>query len=82
MTLKDWLLELRSGDGFEAWFDDAAGQRSNDCYDMWADAHTDAEVAYEVWRTTGGGDAYSAYRAAADREDAAQAAFARGAVRT
>ena len=45
--------------------------------DAWRDAHDDAGAAYRRWvgeRTPG---AYAAYRAAQDREDAAQDALAR-----
>jgi hypothetical protein len=41
-------------------------------YDAWSDAHEDAEHAYLRWRAAGTGEAYTAYRAAQDREDAAQ----------
>ena len=45
-------------------------------YDAWSDAHEDAEAAWRTWRFGGGREAYLAYRAAADREDAAQDALA------
>ncbi len=41
-------------------------------YDAWSDAHEEAELAFGVWQRTGGCAAYCAYRAAQDREDAAQ----------
>jgi hypothetical protein len=41
-------------------------------YDAWSDAHEEAEEALRLWRLLGGADAYVAYRAAQDREDAAQ----------
>jgi hypothetical protein len=41
-------------------------------YDAWNDAHEDAEAAYVCWRSTGTAEAYWTYRAAQDREDAAQ----------
>ena len=41
-------------------------------YDAWSDAHEDAEAALVQWRVSGGAEAYAAYRAAQDREDAAQ----------
>ena len=47
-------------------------------YDAWSDAHAEAEGAWRTWRSDGGRDAYAAYRAAADREDAAQDAVAAG----
>lgn len=45
-------------------------------YDAWNDAHEEAEAAWRTWRFGGGREAYLAYRAAADREDAAQDALA------
>ena len=50
----------------------------NALYDAWSDAHEEAEDAYRQWRTRGGGPLYSLYRAAQDREDAAQDALAEG----
>ena len=44
-------------------------------YDAWNDAHEEAEQALAAWRRSGGADAYAAYRAAQDREDAAQDAL-------
>ena len=41
-------------------------------YTAWSDAHEEAEEAYREWRLRGGRAYYSAYRAAQDREDAAQ----------
>jgi hypothetical protein len=49
---------------------------------VWRDAHAHARLAYEHWRSSPGGDAYAAYRAAQDRADAAQSALSRKAVRT
>ena len=46
-------------------------------YDAWCDAHDEAEHALRSWRAGGGADAYAAYRAAQDREDAAQDALFR-----
>ena len=40
--------------------------------DAWADAREDAAAAYSTWRRLGTAEAYAAYRAAQDREDAAQ----------
>jgi hypothetical protein len=45
-------------------------------YGAWSDAHEEAEDAYLAWRAAGTADAYSIYRAAQDREDAAQDALA------
>jgi hypothetical protein len=41
-------------------------------YDLWSDAHEEAEEAYRAWRLTSSSEAYAVYRAAQDREDAAQ----------
>ncbi|MET0687156.1 MAG: hypothetical protein ABW060_17680 [Solirubrobacteraceae bacterium] len=41
-------------------------------YDAWSDAHEEAEAAYGTWRITQAGEDYAVYRAAQDREDAAQ----------
>ncbi len=46
-------------------------------YDAWNDAHDEAEDALRRWWADGGADAYAAYRAAQDREDAAQDALFR-----
>ncbi len=48
----------------------------NALYDAWSDAHQEAEGAWRTWRSGGGREAYATYRAAADREDAAQDAVA------
>jgi hypothetical protein len=45
-------------------------------YGAWSDAHEEAEDAYVAWRVAGTADAYWIYRAAQDREDAAQDALA------
>jgi hypothetical protein len=45
-------------------------------YGAWSDAHEEAEEAYREWRIHGGRGRYSAYRAAQDREDAAQDSLA------
>ena len=41
-------------------------------YDAWSDAHEEAEEALLQWRASGSAEGYAAYRAAQDREDAAQ----------
>ena len=51
------------------------GPAFNAVYDAWSDAHEEAEHAYVAWRSSGGADAYALYRAAQDREDAAQDAL-------
>ena len=50
----------------------------NALYGAWNDAHEEAEHAYWEWRLRGDAASYAAYRAAADREDAAQDALAGG----
>jgi hypothetical protein len=52
------------------------GPAFNAVYDAWSDAHEEAEAAYIAWRKSGDRDDYSVYRAAQDREDAAQDALA------
>jgi hypothetical protein len=47
----------------------------NEAYMAWSDAHVEAEDAYHAWRRGGGEPAYLVYRAAQDREDAAQDAL-------
>ena len=54
----------------------ARGAEWNALYDAWSDAHEEAESAWRTWRSGGGREAYLTYRAAADREDAAQDAVA------
>ena len=44
--------------------------------DAWRDAHEDAAAALGAWRRERTAAAYAAYRAAQDREDAAQDALA------
>jgi hypothetical protein len=41
-------------------------------YDVWIDARDEARDAYSTWRTAPTAAAYAVYRAAQDREDAAQ----------
>jgi hypothetical protein len=53
------------------------GPAFNAVYDAWSDAHEEAEHAYGLWSRTGTSDEYAVYRAAQDREDAAQDALAR-----
>jgi hypothetical protein len=52
------------------------GRAWNAHYDAWSDAHEEAEDAYWRWKGQGGPRLYAAYRAAQDREDAAQDALA------
>lgn len=41
-------------------------------YDAWGDARDEAQDAYRRWRAAPTADSYAVYRAAQDREDAAQ----------
>ena len=41
-------------------------------FDLWIDARDDARAAYRRWRAAPDADSYAVYRAAQDREDAAQ----------
>ncbi len=41
-------------------------------FDAWADAHEETAAAYAAWLGGQTADAYAVYRAAQDREDAAQ----------
>jgi len=41
-------------------------------YDAWSDAREDTWAAYRGWRISRTRESYAAYRAAQDREDAAQ----------
>ena len=41
-------------------------------HDAWSDAHEEAEAAYLAWRVLPTAEGYAVYRAAQDREDAAQ----------
>ena len=52
------------------------GPEWNELYGVWSDAHEDAEEAFHTWRLSGGAEEYTLYRAAQDREDAAQDALA------
>jgi hypothetical protein len=45
--------------------------------DAWRDAREEAAQAFACWRAAPGGPGYIAYRAAQDREDAAQDALER-----
>ena len=49
--------------------------------DAWSDAREDAAEAYRAWQYLRTAPAYAAYRAAQDREDAAQDALAASATR-
>ena len=51
------------------------GPTFNAVFDAWSDAHEEAQDAYRVWLATKNADDYAVYRAAQDREDAAQDAL-------
>ncbi len=53
-----------------------AGPAFDAVYDAWSDAREEAEDAYGAWLRSGDRGAYAVYRAAQDREDAAQDALA------
>ena len=46
-------------------------------YDAWSDARDETRIAYRRWAAGPAAESYAAYRAAQDREDAAQASLAR-----
>jgi hypothetical protein len=52
------------------------GERCSAARDVWHEAHQESLEAYRRWRPGGSRLAYAAYRAAQDREDAAQDALA------
>ena len=55
----------------------AAHERDRDeLYVLWSVARAEANIAYDAWRAAPGADAYTSYRAAEDRADAAQDALA------
>ena len=56
------------------------GPSWNALYDAWSDAHEEAEEAFRFWTLRGGAEQYALYRAAQDREDAAQDALAAASV--
>jgi hypothetical protein len=51
------------------------GPAFNAVFDAWSDAREEARDAYAVWLVTRSSDDYAVYRAAQDREDAAQDAL-------
>lgn len=53
-----------------------ATQRHDELYTIWSAARAEANIAYEAWCDVPGQDAYSVYRAAEDRADAAEQALA------
>ena len=53
-----------------------ASQRHDELFTIWSAARAEANLAYEAWCDLPGADAYSVYRAAEDRADAAEQALA------
>jgi hypothetical protein len=53
-----------------------ATQRHDELFTIWSAARAEANLAYEAWCDVPGVDAYSVYRAAEDRADAAEQALA------
>ena len=51
-------------------------ERSSVEHSAWSEAHEEAAGAYRAWHSQRTREAYAAYRAAQDREDAAQDALA------
>jgi hypothetical protein len=51
--------------------------RSCAAYDAWSDARDETLFAYGRWAAAPAAESYAAYRAAQDREDAAQDSLAR-----
>jgi hypothetical protein len=50
-------------------------QRHDEHFTIWSAARAEANLAYQAWCDVPGGDAYSVYRAAEDRADAAEEAL-------
>jgi hypothetical protein len=48
----------------------------DELFALWSVARAEANLAYDVWRDRGGPEAYTVYRAAEDRADAAEQALA------
>jgi hypothetical protein len=46
-------------------------------FEVWSDAREEARDAYRTWRASPTAESYAIYRAAQDREDAAQDTLAR-----
>lgn len=53
-----------------------ASQLHDELFTVWSAARAEANLAYEAWCDLRGADAYSVYRAAEDRADAAEQALA------
>jgi hypothetical protein len=55
--------------------------RSCAAFDAWSDARDETRTAYCHWASAPAAESYAAYRAAQDREDAAQDSLARATAR-
>ena len=53
-----------------------AARRHDELFTIWSAARAEANLAYTAWCDLPGADAYSVYRAAEDRADAAELALA------
>lgn len=51
-------------------------QRHDELFTIWSAARAEANLAYQAWCDVRGVDAYTVYRAAEDRADAAEQALA------
>ena len=51
-------------------------QRTDELFTIWSAARAEANLAYQAWCDVPGSDAYTVYRAAEDRADAAEQALA------
>lgn len=51
-------------------------QRHDELFTIWSAARAEANLAYQAWCDMGGVNAYTVYRAAEDRADAAEHALA------
>ena len=51
-------------------------QRHDELFTIWSAARAEANLAYAAWCDLPGSDAYTVYRAAEDRADAAEQALA------
>jgi hypothetical protein len=51
-------------------------QRHDELFTIWSAARAEANLAYQAWCDVPGSDAYTVYRAAEDRADAAEQALA------
>ena len=50
-------------------------QRHDELFTIWSAARAEANLAYQAWCDVGGADAFTVYRAAEDRADAAEQAL-------